>query len=439
MSFEALSAEERARIHAAALALLEETGVKAPPALGRRLAEAGAGEMAGDRLRLAPAGVARALQAAPRSVRLGARDAAREVLLDGRRTWAATDGCAAKVRDLDAESPRPSTLADVARSARLADALPEFDVYWSMVSAQDVPRERRVAAGYLTALRNTAKHVQMIDVARSLEAEQVASMARVLTDAGVVEGPAVSALVSVVSPLRLDPDGTEAALVLAGAGLPVVCCSMTIAGVTAPATPAGNVLQAHAESLALITVLQTVHPGAPVIYCSFASYADPRTGATNYDDPRAPWTAAAVAELGRGLGVPCFSSGGLLSLLAGPDLVSGGGLVETSTVLAYEQMVLDAASLRECRQAALRPALDDDALAVDVIRDAAPGGHFLTRPHTLKHMKSLGLRRIGADDRGRAAQEARRLLASHEVPPLPARVDAALAELAEQPPREAQA
>lgn len=439
MPFQALSDEERSRIHAAALALLEGTGVSGPPALLRRLADAGAGSVAGDRLRIAPGTVAAALERAPRSVLLGARDATRQVVLDGRRTWAATDGCAAKVRDLDAGATRPSALADVARSARLTDALTEFDLYWMMVSAQDVPRERRVAAEYVTALRNTAKHVQMIDVARADEAHEMVRMARLLVDEGVVSGPPVSALISVVSPLRLDPDGTEAALVLARAGLPVVCCSMTIAGVTAPATPAGNVLLAHAESLALIAILQAVHPGAPVIYCSFASYADPRTGATNYDDPRAAWTAAAAAELGRGLGVPCFSSGGLLALMARPDLVSGGGLIETSTVLAYEQMVLDAASLRDCRQAALQPPVDDEALAADVIREAAPGGHFLTRPHTLKHMRSRGLGQIGPADRERAAREAGRLLATHEVLPLPVSVDAALTEMAAAAPREAEA
>jgi trimethylamine:corrinoid methyltransferase-like protein len=175
-----------------------------------------------------------------------------------------------------------------------------------------------------------------------------------------------------------------------------------------------------------------------VVYCSFASFADPRTGATNYDDPRAPWTAAAAAELGRGLGVPCFSSGGLLALMAGPDLVSGGGLIETSTVLAHEQMVLDAAALRESRHAATRPLVDDETLALDEIREAAPGGHFLTRRHTLKHIKALGLGRGGAAaDREEAAREARRLLANHAVPPLPAAVDAALAELAEAAPLQA--
>ncbi|HJS56766.1 MAG TPA: trimethylamine methyltransferase family protein, partial [Vicinamibacteria bacterium] len=338
MRFEALCDDERSAIHEAALALLDDTGLLAPKALLAALRERGLRPSAGtDRLRLPRSVVEQALLSAPRSVRLGARDDGRSLLLEGHGTHAATDGCGAKVVDPGTGTTRPSRLDDVARSARLADALSEFDLYWMMVSAQDIPRETRVAAEYLAALRNTTKPVQVIDMARRDEAEALVRMARILNEEGVVAGPAVSALISVVSPLRLDPDGLEAALTFAAAGLPVVACSMPIASVTAPATPAGNLLLAHAECLGLITILEAMHPGAPVLYCSFASYADPRTGATNYDDPRSAWTAAAAAQLGKGLGIPCFSSGGLLALMTGPDLVSGGGLIETSTVLADEQ------------------------------------------------------------------------------------------------------
>jgi trimethylamine--corrinoid protein Co-methyltransferase len=431
MGFTALRDDERLRIHHAALSLLEDTGLAAPTTTLERLRAGGLEAAAGgDRLKLPRVVVERALAAAPRAVTLGARDEGRRVVLDGRRTWAATDGCASKAVDPESRCVRPSLLADVARSARLCDALPEFDLYWTMVSAQDVPREARVACEYLTALRSTTKHVQVVDMARRDEALRLSRMARVLSEQGVVAGPPVSALISVVSPLRLDPDGLEAALVFASEGLPVVACSMPIAGVTSPATPAGNLLLAHAECLALITILETVHPGAPVVYCSFASYADPRTGATSYDDPRTHWTAAAAAQLGRALDIPCFSSGGLLALLAAPDLVSGGGLVETSTLLADEQLVIDHEALRDARLAARAPDLSAESLAAHVIREVGPGGHFLSRPHTRRHMREYVVTKFAGGDRQRAREEARRLLETHSVPPLPAAVDAALDEIA---------
>jgi trimethylamine--corrinoid protein Co-methyltransferase len=244
-----------------------------------------------------------------------------------------------------------------------------------------------------------------------------------------VKGPPVSALISVVSPLRLDPDGVVAALTFAAAQLPIVACSMPIASVTSPATPAGNLLIGHAECVGLIAILQALHPGAPVIYCNFASYADPRTGATSYDDPRTAWTAAAAAELGKSLGLPCFSSGGLLPLLAGPDLVSGGGLIETSTVLVDDQMVIDAEAMRDARLGALAPEVGPETLALDVIRQVGPGGHFLAQRHTQRHMKEYVVTKYTGAGGERARREARRLVESHVVPPLPAPVEAALSEI----------
>jgi trimethylamine--corrinoid protein Co-methyltransferase len=430
MAFQALTDHERSEIHEGALRVLEEVGLVAPQALVDTLRGRGVGAGAVEgRLRLSRASVEAALACAPATVHLGARGAGCGATLDGRRTHAATDGCGAKVVDLDTGVVRPSVLADVARSARLADALAEFDVYWMMVSAQDVPRHMRVPREYLTALRNTIKHVQMIDVSRREEAEQLVEMARLLRDEGVVDGPPVSALISVVSPLRIDPDGTEAALTLAAAGLPIVCCSMPIASVTAPATTAGNLLLAHAESLAFITIVETLHPGAPVIYCSFASFAEPRTGATNYEDPRTGWTAAAAAELGRSLGIPCFSSGGLLAMLAKPDLLSGGGLIETSTILSYEQIVMDHEALRDCRLAAAQQEVSAETLAEDVIRQVGPGGHFLAQKHTARHMNEFVVRRFAGDPQ-RAKKEARRLIEGHAVEPLPPIVDAALERIA---------
>jgi trimethylamine--corrinoid protein Co-methyltransferase len=442
MPFEALNGEDRARIHDGALRVLEEVGLQVTHrTMLERLRDLGFKTVdGGDRIRLPRATVEAALKKAPRSVRLGARGPGRAAVLDGTRVHTATDGCGSKAIDLESGQKRPSALADVAASARLADALDQFDIYWMMISAQDVPRSTRVPVEYFTALRNTGKHVQMIDMAKREEAELLVRMARALTDAGVVDGPPVSALISVVSPLRLDPDGTEAALVFAEAGLPIVACSMPIASVTSPATAAGNLLLAHAESMAFITILQSFSPGAPVIYCSFASYADARTGTTNYGDPRSAWTAAAAAQLGRSLEVPTFSSGGLLAMMTRPDIMSGGGLLETSTVLSYEQMVIENENLRDCRLAASAAEVSPESLAVEIIRDVGPGGHYLTQKHTVRHMKEFAMSKFvdsGGEPAGqtggaraRALKEARRLLESHKVAPLPAELDAALERIA---------
>jgi trimethylamine--corrinoid protein Co-methyltransferase len=456
MRFSVLSGEEEKRIHEAALCILEEIGLDvARPSLVAKLKEHGFPTPAADRVLIPRARVEEALKGAPRRVHLGARAADKQAVLDGTRCFTATGGCGSKTLDMDTDVVRPSSLADVAASARLADGIEEYDVYWTMISAQDVDPATRVARGFLAALQNTVKPIQVIDACRADEAETLALMARQLESAGVMHGPPVSMLNSVVTPLRFDPDGTEAAMVFAREGLPVVCCSMPIGGVTAPATPAGTVMLAHAEVLAFLTLLQSFYPGCPLIYCPFPVLADPHTGISNYWDPRSEWMSCASLQLGRSTGLPCFGSGYLLSLVSTPDLSSGGGMLETTTVLSFEQLVLDAEGVRDARIGASPQDTGPDALAVDVVRKVGPGGHFLAQRHTVNHMKSYPITRfVGSSDavdekagsggesptqrvRSEARSEARRIIETHRVEPLSEELEAALLKIAEAEPRPA--
>lgn len=454
MQFEPLTSREKDRVHEVALEILQDVGLVLPgaPGLAGRLRDAGLRIAADGRLHLSRAIVEAALRSAPRVVRLGARAPARTAVLDGRRTYVTTDGCGAQTLDLASGQRRPARLDDISRSARLADALDAYHVYWMMVSAQDVPVEARVAREYLAALRGTTKHVQMIDAARPEEAAVLAAMARALLDAGAFADAPVSMLTSVVSPLRLDPGGTEAALRFAERGLPVVACSMPISGVTAPATAPGTLLLAHAEVLGLAALLQLLVPGAPVIYCSFPAFADPRTGTTNYRDPRRFWTSAAATQMGLGMNLPCFTSGELASLLLRPDLLCFGGLLEVSTLLSFEQLVIDAEHLRDWTLAAAVQEVSAENLALGAIAEVGPGGHFLAHRHTARHIREFVVPRFAEPDRAvdparagaaqdnprdRARREALRLLETHQVPALPPHLDAALERIASEPARAA--
>jgi trimethylamine--corrinoid protein Co-methyltransferase len=452
MRYSVLSGAEEKRIHEAALCILEEVGLKvALPSLVAKLREHGFPTPAADRVLIPRAKVEEALKGAPRRVHLGARDADKQAVLDGTRCYTATGGCGSKTLDMDTDEVRPASLDDVATSARLADSIEQYDVYWTMISAQDVEPETRVARSFLAALQNTVKPIQVIDASKGAEAETLVRMARQLESAGAMHGPPVSMLNSVITPLRLDPGGTEAAMVFAREGLPVVCCSMPIGGVTAPATPAGTVMLAHAEVLAFSTLLQSFYPGCPLIYCPFPVFADLRTGMTNYSDPRSEWMSCASLQMGRSTGLPCFGSGYLLSLVSVPDLCTGGGMLETSTVLSFEQLVLDAEVTRDAQIGAAPQDTGPDALAVDVVRKVGPGGHFLAQRHTVAHRKNFPIsrfagssdavdERIGSDEgspRQRARIEARRIIETHHVEPLPEELEAALLKIAEGEPRAA--
>jgi len=447
MQVVALSKEEQDAIHEAALCVLEEVGVRvALPSLVSKMKGHDFPAPAEDRVLIPRARVEDALKSAPNTVLLGARAEDKQVRLDGTRSFGTTGGCGSKTLDMDSGEVRLASLEDVAASARLADALDQYDVYWTMINAQDVDSATSVARGFLTALQNTVMPIQVIDASRREEAETLVQMARALQSAGVMHGPPVSMLNSVVTPLRMDPDGTEAAMVFAEEGLPVLCCSMPIGGVTAPATPAGTAMIAHAEVLAFVTLLQSFYPGCPVVYCPFPVFGDPHTGSSNYWDSRTEWMGCATLQLGRAMGLPCFVFGELLALASGPDLCGGGGMLETSTVLSFEQMVIDDEAMRNARIATTAQEVSAETLAVDVVREVGPGGHFLAQRHTVEHMKEFPVFRFAESDRQssdragddeesafqRARREARRLIETHRVEPLPEELASTLLEIAER-------
>ncbi len=448
-----LSADGLARLHAASLRILAETGVAVTsPAVRERVAAAGA-HVDGDRVRLSAALVEAALAAAPPTYTLAARDPVWDLPLDGAHGYLSVDGSAAEILDDESGLRRASTEADLARVTRLADALPEIAFLWQGVEAGDRPVPVRPLHELRTQLANSGKHVQLMTATTPLAARGAVEIARAV--AGGADAlrtrPVVSSFQVSLSPLTFDGDALEAALVYAEAGVPAGFVVMAIGCATAPATPAGVLAQSNAEVLAGMTIVELLVPGAPTFYGACSTTMDLRTGLTTCGGPEDLLYQAAFAQLARHYRVPSsvgtFAPGakspdwqaglenglsGLASLLAGADMLSGAGLLYAARVFALEEMVLDAEVFGLVRHLAGGIPINDEALAVEVIGEVGPGGNFLAEEHTVAHMRELWQPRLfdrgtweewetagRPSPRDRARERARSLLATHVPPPLP--------------------
>ena len=92
-------------------------------------------------------------------------------------------------------------------------------------------------------------------------------------------------MINTNSPLQLDIPMSQGILDFAAAGQLLVITPFTLAGAMAPVTLPGALTQAHAEALAGITLAQIVRAGAPVVYGSFTSNVDMRSGAPAFGTP----------------------------------------------------------------------------------------------------------------------------------------------------------
>ena len=120
--------------------------------------------------------------------------------------------------------------------------------------------------------------------------------------------PAVVAVVNTNSPMQLDIPMTEAVVELAASGQACCITPFTLAGSMSPATLAGTLAQQTAEVLAVMTLAQSVRPGAKLIYGSFASNVDMLSGAPALGTPEYTKAAFASGQIARRLGMPLRSS-----------------------------------------------------------------------------------------------------------------------------------
>ena len=122
----------------------------------------------------------------------------------------------------------------------------------------------------------------------------------------------------------------------------------------------------------------------------------------------------------------------LMAALAGANMIYGLGMIDLGMTLDFSQIVIDNELAKMVRKIIGGIPVNDETMAVDVIRSVGCGGHFLQEEHTLKHMReeqsytALFDRRPYGQWKGdgekdlpaRAKAKMRQILATHKPLPL---------------------
>ncbi len=349
------------------------------------------------------------LALAPSEFGLRARNPDHNLHVGGTHIIFASVGGPAFCSDLD-KGRRPGTYAEMCDYLRLVQSLNiVHQEGGGPFEAMDLPGASRHLDLYLAQFRLTDKNCQSYALGgqRSLDSIEMACIALETDRAGLLKEPALLGIINTNSPMQLDIPMTEAVQELAGAGQ--VCCitPFTLAGSMSPATLAGTLVQQTAEVLAVTTYAQIVRPGAPVVYGSFASNVDMRSGSPALGTPEYTKTAQASGQIARHLGLPFRSSNTTVSncvdgqavfesemslwgsIMGGANLVNhAAGWLEGGLTASFEKLILDAEMLQMMAEY-LRPIeVNDDELALDAIAEVGPGGHHFGTSHTLARYES---------------------------------------------------
>jgi trimethylamine--corrinoid protein Co-methyltransferase len=398
-------------------------------------------------VRIKPDLVEKALSTTPRSFVLGGREPRFDLTLDGKSSYLSTDGCGTRVIDLETRQERRSRKEDVARMARISDALPLISFYWPLVSAQDYGLTAPLHECH-AGLTNTLKHVRGGTTVFPELAPYLVEMATVVSgdEAERRERPPICANICSIAPLTHDKHGIETALIYADSGIPTSFMAMPTMGSTAPATPWGALVTGDAEVVSAMVLMQLAHPGAPVFHSIEVSLMHPRTGGY-VTGVNIPFSTMAV-QIGHNWNVPSLGGGstsndakdigwysgsaaGLgasLIPLTGGEICGYLGMLDGSMLLYPEQIILDHEICLGFYELFQEFEFDDADLALDVIKSVGPGSHFLRHKHTRKHIRDFLLSPISDEiyisdqprpSREVALEEFHRINETHHPEPLP--------------------
>lgn len=406
-----LSDDDIGRIHEAAVDGLARIGVEVGTARGRRLLrDAGADVDETSKVARIPESLIHEILRAPRvPVVLRARDPAWDADLDFRHVHICNDGCGPLAVDFETGERRFSTSEDLARSAKVSNALRNLHVFWPMVTSQDVPAPIRTFVDLKVSFENTARHVQFATAVTPEDARRLAAMAAVVagSEDALRRRPVVSSVHTSIAPLQHDAGNMDAAFVFGEAGVPVAIFTMPSPGASGPITLAGSLVVAAMEFLSGLAMCRLASPGCPVIWGTGIAPLDLKTTTRAGGSPEHGLTGAAVTQIAHGYGVPSlcggfdttasvpgthaamekFASGASL-VLGGADLIVGTGLLEDARTLWLEQLFIDDEAVEMMKRIGDGIRVDEETIALDVIERVGIGGSFLGQRHTMTHLRS---------------------------------------------------
>lgn len=305
--------------------------------------------------------------------------------------------CAVNYLDPVTSLHRPALTTDLVRIVQVTEQLPQFAAQSTAVVCHDAPS----LIGDIYRLFVVLTHSQKPVVTGAFSSRNIQAMISMLAaDAGSDEKlrkmPRAVFDVCPSPPLHWTEFACQCLIELGRAGVPVELVSMPLAGATAPVTLAGSLVQHAAENLAGIVIHQLAAPGAPLVWGGAPAIFDMRTGSAPMGAVETAMLDAGFAAVGKHLGLPTHgylggsdsklvdaqsgseaSTGFLIGALAGINMISGAGMLDSLNCQSVEKLVLDAEAIASAQRLLAGINIQDGTLALGSFAQTGLEGDFL--------------------------------------------------------------
>ena len=370
--------------------------------------------------------VAKALATAPGEFTFRTLNPEFDVPIGGRSVCFAPTSGPPNIMDIHG-GRRAGTLKDFENLTKLVQS---FDVMHSLggaVEPQDVPVHLR----HYETTRSMLLLSDKVPFVYSRGSKQIADCFELLRIAHGVgpeefkQKPYAWTVINTNSPLQLDIPMAEGIIDFAASGQVLIITPFTLAGAMAPVTITGALTLAHAEALAGIALAQSVRPGTPIIYGSFTSNVDMRSGSPAFGTPEYSKAAFGAGQLARHIGLPWRSSNATAScapdaqatyeaqmslwgaLMGGANFIlHAAGWVEGGLSTSYEKFILDVEMLQMFAELFQPVGAEVSDMALEAIAEVNHGGHFFACAHTMERYRTAFYAPLVSDWRNYGTWEA---------------------------------
>ena len=461
--FRVLSDDQIWEIKRAAFDILEKTGARILHQEARNLLKQAGAIVQGEVVKIPEYVVLECIRTAPKGITIFDRNKKRALEVEGRKSYYGTSTASPNTRDALTGEIHETRVADIARGAKVADALPNIDWVMPMGSSQDVPAFAADLHEFEAVVKNTTKPLVFIGYSKR-GVELVYEMAAVI--AGGLEElrayPFLIAYPEPITPLVYPVEVVDRMFIAADLFMPQIPGPTQQLGATAPVTLAGALALAIAEGLLSLTLVQLRRTGAPCFLGANVSGFDMATTTLSIASPEMSLGLSAQAEVAQSFGLPTWGLAGstdskvldaqagiesafsiLAQGLGGLNLIHDVGYMDGGMICSAEMLVLGNEVVGMAKRFIRGIEVSSETLARDVIQKVGPGGNFLQEAHTFRHFRNelwlptlmsrqpYGIwQQEGAKDMGMRVQEkVKEILDTHKIPPLPDNTLSALEKL----------
>ncbi len=293
---------------------------------------------------------------------------------------------------------------------KVGDYLPNIDYFTTaggLISDYDEKLACRMS--FYKALLGTTKPINFISNGVK-NCEDIIEMASIVAGGKdqLKEKPFIFEYSEPIPPLTHGKDSCQTLLLCAEAGVPIVYMPYCMMGGTSPITFAGTLAQTFAEILSGLVISQAQEAGAPFIIGSMPTTLDMKTTIGTYGTPEFHLLVAASSEIANYYGLPFYGTAGvtdskkldnqmaieftmntMTSILSKADLVHDLGLIGHATFITPEGVVLENEILNMLKVIKKGVEVDEEKLALHVIKEVGPGGNYLEHNHTYNHFRDM--------------------------------------------------